>query len=216
MAPRPLSTVLPEARGAPSAPQGGLGPLPTPPGTRALPLSWVPVPRAETRSFPLTRSTTRLCRAGPVPPASFSTAAFPLPSVSGEWVTEGGRSHTSWPASTSAFLLPLAEAVELPGEPARAPRSPGGVQQVRLAGIRPQTSSNRAWRWCACPRAGRPGSGGWEWGWGGGGKRKRRRRTESLARSRAAGWRPAQRQVRPPGERAPRVPPSVVGRAGLQ
>lgn len=43
------------------------------------------------------------------------------------------------PASTSPFLLPLAEAAELPGELVRAPRSPGEVQQVRLTGTRPRT-----------------------------------------------------------------------------
>lgn len=149
------------------------------PGAPALLLRWVPAPWTETWSFSFNSEHNQGARSSASSSLLLLHRSLPPPiRVSGEWVTQGGRSHTSWPASTSPLLLPLAEAVELPGELARAPRNPCGLQQVRLVDSRPRVSCSRAWHWCACPRAGRQGSGG-----------KKRRRAESLVLSPVAGWR---------------------------
>lgn len=158
----------------------------------------VPAPPLETRSFSFNSASARVCGAGRLLPLLLHLALPPPLRVSGEWVTQGGGCHTTPPA------------------PARTADSAGSGPERR--GARAGYS-----RW------GRPGGaadlpqpglalvrmpGGWAAGWGGGVWG----RAESPTGSRGGSWRCARRQVRPPGERAPALPPSsvdLVGPAGL-
>lgn len=96
MAPRPQSTVLPEARGAPSAPQGGLGPPPEPPGSPSPSSELGPRPSGRNAEFSFNSEYYKAVRSRASSSRLLLHRSLPPPiRVSGEWVTEGGRSHTS-------------------------------------------------------------------------------------------------------------------------
>lgn len=164
---------------------------------------WVPAPPPETRSFSFNAALCKGVRSRPAPPASFSTSPFPLPS---EFQVNGSRREEA--ATLHLHLRRTRRTAGRAGQSVEEP-VPGTAGGVARAG--PSTSRSPAWHWCACSGAGRPG-------WGGvGGPKWRRRRAESPSRSWGERRRSAQRQVRPPGERAPRLPPSwedLVGRLG--
>lgn len=110
--------------------------------------------------------------------------------------------HSSSVASTSPFLLLQTEAAGLRGEVAGTPRSPRGEPQVGLAGAGPRTFRPRAGVGAHARGAGGPGGRGEEG-------------REEAEGSVSGGVPPARslsarRQVRPPGERTPGLPPCLV------
>ena len=206
---------LPRWSRTPPQPLNVLDPTPSSPSV-LCPLCF----RPKGRTVPLTPGAARVCE-GPVTPASFSTAPFPLPS---EFQVDGSR----WEEATTPLLLARVHHPLSPssgwggGTPGRARQSAAEPARGAAGGSRGGggggVTGTRAWLWCACPWAGRRGG----WGEEEEGERRRERgggwRGGGLGPqlSRGASWPSALRQVHPPGERAPSVSPLQVGRAGLR